>query len=361
MQHVWLKRWGSTVSSSHKILEWGSAVGFLFAPVSYEIVRSGYTTLKKFDFEGINQLLQTMSAEAHAIVEKGALGSELVETRTAFMRYKGQGHEIEVEIPNRPLTGADLESLAEAYDSAYQAQFQRSVPAFTIEIMNWSVTVSTKVVSKPVTSEQYVRGQKAAPLHQKTQKVYFGQDVGELETPVYYRDRLELGEQIDGPALIVEAQTTTLITPDFSAVVDGMGNIIVENVGRQLAGVDVEQNHQQAGVLQANQIELQIMWNRLLALVEEQGQVLIRTAFSPIVRECGDISAGVFDLQGRMLAQAVTGTPGHINTMAEGVKYMLDYFPVEEMQPGDVYMTNDPVVSGRASQRFLPRSADFLR
>ena len=65
---------------------------------------------------------------------------------------------------------------------------------------------------------------------------------------------------------------------------------------------------------------LQVMWNRLLAVVEEQGQALIRAAFSPIVRECGDISAGIFDLQGRMLAQAVTGTPGHINTMAEAVK-----------------------------------------
>ena len=65
---------------------------------------------------------------------------------------------------------------------------------------------------------------------------------------------------------------------------------------------------------------LQVMWNRLLAVVEEQGQALIRAAFSPIVRESGDISAGIFDVRGRMLAQAVTGTPGHINTMAEAVK-----------------------------------------
>ena len=66
-------------------------------------------------------------------------------------------------------------------------------------------------------------------------------------------------------------------------------------------------------------IDLQIMWNRLIAVVEEQAQVLMRTAFSPIVRECGDLSAGVFDRQGRMLAQAVTGTPGHVNSMAESV------------------------------------------
>ncbi len=89
-------------------------------------------------------------------------------------------------------------------------------------------------------------------------------------------------------------------------------------------------------------IDLQIMWNRLIAVVEEQGQVLVRTAFSPIVRECGDISAGVFDLKGRMLAQAVTGTPGHINTMAEAVKHFIRYFPLETMKEGDTYICNDP-------------------
>lgn len=92
----------------------------------------------------------------------------------------------------------------------------------------------------------------------------------------------------------------------------------------------------------SNLIDLQIMWNRLIAVVEEQGQILMRTAFSPIVRECGDISAGVFDLSGRMLAQGVTGTPGHVNSMAESVKHFLRHFPVETMKEGDAYITNDP-------------------
>ena len=89
-------------------------------------------------------------------------------------------------------------------------------------------------------------------------------------------------------------------------------------------------------------IELQVMWNRLIAVVEEQAQTLLRTAFSPIVRECGDLSAGVFDTKGRMLAQAVTGTPGHVNSMAESVKHFIRHFPVATMKPGDVYITNDP-------------------
>lgn len=89
-------------------------------------------------------------------------------------------------------------------------------------------------------------------------------------------------------------------------------------------------------------LELQIQWNRLLAIVEEQAQALLRTSFSTIVRECGDLSAGVFDTKGRMLAQAVTGTPGHVNTMAESVGHFCAWLAPTRMAPGDVYVTNDP-------------------
>ena len=108
----------------------------------------------------------------------------------------------------------------------------------------------------------------------------------------------------------------------------------------------------------ASRIELQIMWNRLLAVVEEQAQVLLHTAFSPIVRECGDISAGIFDRRGQMMAQAVTGTPGHINTMAESVRYFIGAFPPETMAPGDVYLTNDPwLASGHLNDFMLVEPA----
>jgi N-methylhydantoinase B len=90
------------------------------------------------------------------------------------------------------------------------------------------------------------------------------------------------------------------------------------------------------------QIHTQIMWNRLIAVVEEQAQTMLRTAFSTSVREAGDLSAGVFDRHGRMLAQAVTGTPGHVNSMANAVKHFLAAYPLATMKPGDHYITNDP-------------------
>ena len=89
-------------------------------------------------------------------------------------------------------------------------------------------------------------------------------------------------------------------------------------------------------------IDYQIMWSRLIAVVEEQATTLVRTAFSTSVREAGDLSAGLFDLRGRMMAQAVTGTPGHVNAMAESVLHFIDEIGHENIHEGDVYLTNDP-------------------
>lgn len=94
--------------------------------------------------------------------------------------------------------------------------------------------------------------------------------------------------------------------------------------------------------MSSNEVHFQIMWNRLISVLEEQALTLVRTAFSTSVREAGDLSAGVFDRQGRMVAQAVTGTPGHVNTMAAAVPHFINDIGPDRIYPGDVYLTNDP-------------------
>lgn len=91
-----------------------------------------------------------------------------------------------------------------------------------------------------------------------------------------------------------------------------------------------------------DQITLDILWSRLIATTNDQAAALMRSSFTSIVREAGDLSAGVFDRRGRMIAQAVTGTPGHINSMATGMIHFLDRFPIDTLKPGDVLITNDP-------------------
>ena len=94
--------------------------------------------------------------------------------------------------------------------------------------------------------------------------------------------------------------------------------------------------------MSVSDVALQVIWTRLISVVEEQAQALVRTAFSTSVREAGDLSAGVYDAEGRMLAQAVTGTPGHVNAMADAVAHFMRAIGVDAMAEGDVYLTNDP-------------------
>ena len=108
------------------------------------------------------------------------------------------------------------------------------------------------------------------------------------------------------------------------------------------------------------QIHTQIMWNRLIAVVEEQAQTMIRTAFSTSVREAGDLSAGVFDRQGRMLAQAVTGTPGHVNSMANGVRHFLDVYPIDSMKPGDHFIAEFDAEEDAIVFRRIAKNANWL-
>src|SRR5947207_1096870 len=110
-----------------------------------------------------------------------------------------------------------------------------------------------------------------------------------------------------------------------------------------------------------SQIHLQIMWSRLIAVVEEQAQTLVRTAFRTRWREGGGVSAGVFDRDGKMLAQAVTGTPGDVNSMAAAVKHFLDAFPLDTMKPGDHYITNDPWLTCGHLHDLTVVSPTFLR
>src|SRR6202047_186546 len=110
-----------------------------------------------------------------------------------------------------------------------------------------------------------------------------------------------------------------------------------------------------------SQIHMQILWSRLIAVVEEQAQTLMRTAFSTPVREAGDLSAGVFDRDGNMLAQAVTGTPGHVHSMAAAVKHFLAAFPLDTMAEGDHYITNDPWLTCGHLHDLTVVSPTFLR
>jgi len=200
----------------------GSALGFLFAPVSFEIVRSHYTTLARFDHAGIAALFDTMRQEAAAVVRAGAAADDLIERRLAFMRYRGQGHEIEVALPNQPIEPPDIAQLTTAFEAEYSRQFSRPVPDMEIEVLNWALTVSTpQPALEPVQSATQVHDLTA----KKTQPILCDVTHEWRHAGLFQRDDLRAGDRIMGPALITEPQTTTFVSTDFDATCDQAGNL----------------------------------------------------------------------------------------------------------------------------------------
>jgi N-methylhydantoinase A len=200
----------------------GSAVGLLRAPVAYEIVRGRLIRLGSFDPTAVNVLLAEMRAEAEAIVRRGAPAAELAEQRSAFMRYRGQGHEIAVTLPVREFTASDRTTIRELFEAAYRRLYSRAIPGVEIEILSWVVSVSAPAEGR-LAAPETERSTEAMP---RSRRPVFDSGAGEFrEVPIYWRPDLTPGTRIAGPAVIAEDETSTVISPRFDARIDRFGYI----------------------------------------------------------------------------------------------------------------------------------------
>ncbi|QYU66657.1 hypothetical protein J4558_16980 [Leptolyngbya sp. 15MV] len=207
----------------------GSAIGFLRAPVAYEVVKSLYQRFKSFDVAAVNALLAAMSAEAGEVVARGSFGAPAEEHRLAFMRYVGQGHEIAVALPARELVQADVAAIRAAYDAEYTRFYDRPVPGSDVEILAFAVTVATVVEDvEPIAAV----ADAPAPAPVRTQSVRDTATGEVADWAVYDRDTLRPGARVPGPCIVAEAETSTLVGPGWTCRMDGLGylELVRENV-----------------------------------------------------------------------------------------------------------------------------------
>jgi N-methylhydantoinase A len=198
----------------------GSAIGFLRAPVAYEVVKSLYQRFGSFDLDAVNALLAAMSAEASEVVAEGSFGAPAEEHRLAFMRYVGQGHEIAVPIPARELTEQDVAAIRAAYDVEYTRFYDRPVPGSDVEILSFAVTVATVVEQvEPVAPVQDT----PAPKPVRVQSVRDTATGEVADWAVYNRDAMVPGASVPGPCIVAEAETSTLVGPGWRCRMDGLG------------------------------------------------------------------------------------------------------------------------------------------
>jgi N-methylhydantoinase A len=198
----------------------GSAIGFLRAPVGYEVVRSLYQRLSKFDTSAVNALLVSMFDEARAVMDQGRLGAPFAETRIAFMRYVGQGHEIPVPLPNRALSAPDVSEIYTAYEREYMKFFDRPVPGSDVEVMSFAVVLATSTT--PIATASPIRDYTDA--HSIRSQLVRDTSTGEVAPwAVYDRVLMAPGARISGPAIICEDETSTLVGPGWRASVNLLG------------------------------------------------------------------------------------------------------------------------------------------
>ncbi|MBT6272863.1 MAG: hydantoinase/oxoprolinase family protein, partial [Chromatiales bacterium] len=197
----------------------GSAIGFLRAPVAYEVVRSRYAQLDTLAPGVLDSLFGEMRDEATALVHAAAPGAPLTERRLAYMRYMGQGHEIPVELTDR----FDTDGLRRAFESAYEALFSRTIPGLGIEVLSWTLSLSAPSLALDWQSDTPSPTSGAA---RGNRQLFDSETRRWTATPVYRRD--EVGaEPIAGPALIEEPQTTSVVPHGFSVTAGASGHLII--------------------------------------------------------------------------------------------------------------------------------------
>ena len=210
----------------------GSAVGFLRAPVSYELARSRHMRLSAFDTDDAVALLEEMASEARAVVAlaAGEAANGLDEVRHLYMRYVGQGHEIAVRLPEGGLGDTDL--LRHAFEAAYRRLYDRAIPGQDLEVLSWTVTVSSappEVLPTGAPGGDRTDAAANAPLFDNGSFV---------EAAMHRREALSAGASVPGPALIVEDQTTTVVSAAFDARVEADGSILLTRKDRDIGGTN---------------------------------------------------------------------------------------------------------------------------
>ena len=194
----------------------GSAVGFLKAPVGYEVVKSLRMLLNRFETDKVNDLLEKMKNEAQSIIQSETGSIKFVEERFAFMRYAGQGHEIKVQVDNNLLTQSDISKIKTSFEKKYEKLYSRILPNADIEILTWSLSLSIK--NEKFNSFQKINSYKKIKEQSLVDIVDYDSSK-KIKVPYFERDSLKPGDIIKGHCIISEEQTTIVVSNKFNTKV----------------------------------------------------------------------------------------------------------------------------------------------
>ena len=321
-----------------------SALGFLAAPLGAERMRSlpMVVDAARFDFAAANAALEALEAEARAaLVAAGVPDAAIRVRRSADMRLLGQMHEIDVPLPDGSL-GADAPAeIARRFDKVYEERYTHAYAGAVIEAITWRVAAEGPAPKLDI--REASEGANDRPSGKGTRPAFF--DGRFVDTPVYDRYALRPGDRIDGPAIVEEREATTIVPPgDVLAVDDSLSlRIRIAAPAAVPARITAQTPIDEAlARLERDPVGLEIMWSRLITVVEEMWLTVCRTAFSLIISESQDFACDLLDPEGEPLAHSPRAMPVFNITLPLAVKALLRRFPPATLRPGDVLITNDP-------------------
>ena len=207
----------------------GSAIGFLLAPIAYEVVRSRPIDLRGFDPGAVNPMLDEMHAEASSVVRAGAAAdAALTTTRFVELRYVGQGHDLRIALDDGPLTRDHGRMLKERFEERYRAVYGLTIDGLDVRSVSWSVTVAAEGAGAPAARAETPAAR--APARAGRHRSIYDAGLGEaVRCPVYPRAGLAPGTEVAGPAIIVEDETSTFVPARFSAALDSFEHIVMDS------------------------------------------------------------------------------------------------------------------------------------
>ncbi|MEP1765278.1 MAG: hydantoinase/oxoprolinase family protein [Sulfitobacter sp.] len=206
----------------------GSAIGFLKAPFSYEATRGMFQHLADFNAAAVNDALIELEQEARAFVEVGAKDAQTSSKLTAFMRYAGQGWEIPVSLPYKTFLDADKAAIKDAFEEVYRMLFGRVIEDLAIEITNWSLVVASVL---PDVAKAARFGAGDAAKERRTRQFYDAALRKTVDAREVARSEMGAGKTVDGPAVIIEDETTTIVTSAYQAIGQGDGSLLLRRKG----------------------------------------------------------------------------------------------------------------------------------
>jgi len=303
-----------------------SALGLLIAPGRVDRVATVATRVDAIDWPAFEKAYAALERDALAVIRETGLDAAAARIeRLADMRYVGQGFELVVPLPTGPYTAAD--ALVSAFEARYRQIFSQTLAQVPVEVINIRVTVRA-----PASQDKLVVVQTFESGALKGKRPTYHPELGKyVDTPVYDRARLPAGTTLQGPAIVEEPESTLIVGPGARCEVDRSGCLIVTLEPVRAArgeGFDA--------------VTLEILWRRLVSIVDEASAALVRSAFSTVLRESDDFSCVLTDERGRSIAQATKSIPAFIGTLPATVKAVLAHYGEQGLEPGDVVITNDP-------------------